>query len=448
MIHNIRTTGFLLRAIPIAVAGITTLAFPCMAISPSIPMISGAELMDVQAGSNSPVCAGDTLRLNASGGVSYVWSGPGGFTSTQQNPIIPNATTARSGLYKVVATDAAGLRDSAEVNVLVRPAPMIQLADTTFFCPGENIILPATGGTAPLQYAILGDPYQDSNNLGPRVSGSFSGIVRDANGCADTTFVQVRMGPRITNVVTTSVSCSNPTGSITVSATGADPVDYSIDNGATFQPMNSFVGLAPGNYTVTVRDGNGCRSTRSVTIPQLPVLLITGVETMPAACGNANGSLTINVAGGTAPVRFSIHPDSLPQSGNFFPNLRPGSYAVEARDNAGCVAAQTVTVPNAPCEFYIPNAFSPNDDGINDVLQVYGDAVLTSAVVQLYQVFDRWGGLVYEAKDFPFLSSDRWWGGKIKGDKHASAGLYTYYVVIAVNAEEIIRLSGEVSLMR
>ncbi len=405
--------------------------------------------LGIQAAGNSPLCTRDTLRLTASGGpgLSYAWTGPGGFSSNIQNPVVNNVALSAEGVYKVVAIDAAGCRDSAQVSVLVRPSPVLQLADTTFFCPGEDIVVVATGGSGALQYAIFGDPFQSSNNLGPRVSGSFSVLVRDAAGCGDVAFILVRNGPRITDVQTTPVSCRTPRGSITVIASGAPPLGYSIHTRPGFQPDRTFFDLAPGAYTITVRDTNGCLANRNAVIAQLPALSITGVETMPAACGNANGSLSIQTAGGTAPLAFAIDKDSLPQSGSFFANLRPGAYTVEARDNAGCVAVQTATVSNAPCEFYVPNAFSPNGDGINDVLQVYGDEVLTSAVVRLYQVFDRWGGLAYEAKDFPFLSTDRWWDGTVKG-RLAPAGVYAWYVVVAVNAEEIIKLNGEVNLMR
>ncbi len=359
----------------------------------------------------------------------------------------PSITQAQAGIYRVTVTTAGGCRDSAQVSVVVRPKPVIQLPDTAYICPGTDIVIPASGGTAPLRYAILGDTFQLSNNLGTRVSGVFSAIVRDVNGCTDTALVFIFNAPRLTRIEVTPLSCRQPTGTATVIAEGTPPLTYAIGQSGVFQPDRIFVGLAEGNYNFSVRDANGCLATRSAQVQRLPQLLITRVETQLAACGNANGSLQIQTAGGTPPVLYAIHPDSLPVTGNLFTGLRGGEYNIQVSDNAGCVATQTVQVPNAPCVFYLPNAFSPNDDGINDVLQIMSDAVLTSAVVLEYKVFDRWGGLVYEANDFPFSSNDRWWNGQIKG-KPASAGTYICRAVVAVNAEEIIPISGEVNLLR
>ncbi|HRO98104.1 MAG TPA: immunoglobulin domain-containing protein, partial [Flavobacteriales bacterium] len=77
-------------------------------------------------GSNSPICAGSTLSLNASatgtGVITYSWSGPNGFSSTTQNPSIPNATTAASGNYTVTASNGCGT-DSETFSVTVTAAP-------------------------------------------------------------------------------------------------------------------------------------------------------------------------------------------------------------------------------------------------------------------------------------------------------------------------------------
>ncbi len=403
----------------------------------------------MQASSNSPLCAGDTLRLTATAvaGATYAWAGPGGFISDAQNPLQPGIAQAQAGIYRVTVTTAGGCQDSAQVDVAVRPRPVIQLPDTAYICPGVDIIIPASGGTAPLRYAILGDTFQLSNNLGTRVGGVFSAIARDANGCADTALVFIFNGPRLTRVEVTPLSCRQPNGTATVIAEGTPPLTYAIGQSEIFQPGQVFTGLAEGNYTFRVRDANGCLAVRSAQVPRLPPLLISRIETQLAACGNANGSVQIQTVGGTPPILHSIHPDSLPVASNVFAGLRGGEYTVQVSDNAGCIATQTVQVPNAPCVFYLPSAFSPNDDGINDVLQVLGDAALAAAVVLEYKIFDRWGGLVYEAGSFPFFSNDRWWNGQIKG-KPAPAGTYICRAVVAVNAEEIVPISGEVNLLR
>ncbi len=76
-------------------------------------------LPNAMASSNSPVCVDQSINLTASGGTNYSWSGPGGFTSTLQNPTRTNATAAMAGTYTVTVTDGNGCSATATTNVTV-----------------------------------------------------------------------------------------------------------------------------------------------------------------------------------------------------------------------------------------------------------------------------------------------------------------------------------------
>jgi hypothetical protein len=91
------------------------------------------------AGNGGPVCAGDTLPLTAStvAGASYAWTGPGGFSSTLQNPTIPNATPAASGTYSVVVTVAGCESSAATTSALVRPLPTAVVSGNATICEGD-----------------------------------------------------------------------------------------------------------------------------------------------------------------------------------------------------------------------------------------------------------------------------------------------------------------------
>src|SRR5690606_8458371 len=105
----------------------------------------------VTASGNSPLCPGEDLLLMGDGGVNYQWSGPGGFFSNMQNPVVPDVTQAQSGIYTVTATDASGCSSTASVQVLVFPAvePMIDPAGVPICENGEVVQLTASppGGT-------------------------------------------------------------------------------------------------------------------------------------------------------------------------------------------------------------------------------------------------------------------------------------------------------------
>ena len=76
------------------------------------------------AGNNGPVCEGGTVTLLSGGGVSYAWTGPNGFTSNVQNPLLLNVTFAMAGEYTVTVTDANGCTATAKTTLVVNPLPI------------------------------------------------------------------------------------------------------------------------------------------------------------------------------------------------------------------------------------------------------------------------------------------------------------------------------------
>lgn len=121
--------------------------------------------------SNSPICLGKTLELNASGGASYSWTGPNGFTSTDQNPTILNATAVNSGEYSCTITGTAGCDDTKKLNVVIgdieKPVPdLAALPTITGDCHTVINTIPTatdvcagaiTGTTtSPLSYSLPG----------------------------------------------------------------------------------------------------------------------------------------------------------------------------------------------------------------------------------------------------------------------------------------------------
>ena len=140
-------------------------------------------LSNPSASSNSPVCTGRTLELKASGGTNYSWTGPNGFTSTDQNPTIINATTLNSGEYNCLITGTSGCDDTKKVNVVIGdiegPIPDVaSLSPITGDCHTTITVIPTatdacagaiTGSTSnPLSYSLPGTytivwKYDDGN---------------------------------------------------------------------------------------------------------------------------------------------------------------------------------------------------------------------------------------------------------------------------------------------
>ncbi|WP_373553581.1 gliding motility-associated C-terminal domain-containing protein [Haliscomenobacter sp.] len=151
------------------------------------------------------------------------------------------------------------------------------------------------------------------------------------------------------NISSNPPSCNQNNGSIATNGTGGTaPYEYSL-NGGSFHSSSSFTNLASGNYTVSVRDANGCSSSQNVTLNagSAPSLSIANV-TQPG-CGQNNGRFTAQGSGGTSPYQYSLNSGTFQSSGSFT-NLAAGSYSVTILDANGCTSTQSqdLSAPGAP----------------------------------------------------------------------------------------------------
>ena len=142
--------------------------------------------------SNSPVCKNSTINLNATGGISYLWSGPAGFNSTEESPTLA-ATNETAGQYTVLIEDASGCKrtESTTVNILAGPTATIN--NVNGICNGDSVTLEASGGTS---YSWT--PANDLSNISisnpvakPNRTTTYTVAVNDGSSCTDTANVTV-----------------------------------------------------------------------------------------------------------------------------------------------------------------------------------------------------------------------------------------------------------------
>ena len=94
----------------------------------------------------------------------------------------------------------------------------------------------------------------------------------------------------------------------------------------------------------------------------------------------------------------------------------------------------------------MPNVFSPNGDKLNDGFTVYGNQACIAAI-QVLRVFDRWGALIFEKRDFPVGEESLGWDGRA-ALKDAPAGVYAYYCELRLHNGAVKKLSGDVTVVR
>lgn len=240
------------------------------------------------------------------------------------------------------------------------------------------------------------------------------------------TFVVEIEEVKIEEVVISNTSCNENNGALAVQVNSDRRIRYSLDGGS-FQEENLFGNLTAGTYTVAIQDSLNCGDSQDVIVESSTPLALEAIESLPATCGAANGRILYELSGGTGQVFTLINNDTVQLSPSF-DDLAQGEYTLTFIDETGCALTSKTSVSEAKCPIYIPNVFSPNDDGVNDFFQVVAETGLNPTVTK-YVIFDRWGGQVYEANNFFVNSSDRWWDGTV-GSKTVGLGTYLYWIEV------------------
>lgn len=258
------------------------------------------------------------------------------------------------------------------------------------------------------------------------------------------TFVVEIEEVKIAEVATTNTSCNENNGALAVKVNNERGIRYSLDGGS-FQEENFFGNLTAGTYTVAIQDSLNCGDSQEVIVESSTPLAIEVIESLPATCGAANGSIIYEVSGGTGQIFALINTDTV-QLNQSFDDLAVGEYTLTFMDETGCTIASKMSVSEAKCPIYIPNVFSPNDDGVNDFFQVVAETGF-NAQINTYVIFDRWGGQLYEAQNFFINSSDQWWDGSFK-NKVVGVGTYLYFIEFELESGGKWVFQGEVNVLR
>jgi len=307
------------------------------------------------------LCVGSSTTLSVNGGslgtgASWRWytgSCSGNFSGTGGSlTVSPSSTTT----YYVRAEGDCNNTACRNLTLTVSTGLAIDsfsVDDVT--CNGGNdgeITTHVSGGLQPYSYNWNpGSGGATNTNL---TAGNYNVTVTDAAGCNVSGGATVNEPPQIniTNISTQNVDCNGEsTGSITVVANGGTgSLEFSADNGASYQSSNVLTGLPAGNYNVKVRDANGCvisHNGNPVVITE-PTALTTSIDTSEdASCGGVNdGNLLATAQGGTTPYQFSLNGSPFQPSG-FFGNLSAGTYTVIVQDANGCQdTTSSVTIQN------------------------------------------------------------------------------------------------------
>lgn len=412
--------------------------------------------MSIQVAGENALCFGDASGsatvasvLNATGPVSYQW-GPNANNQTTQT-----AVNLEAGSYTVEVTDQLGCTASGEVSIGQPSQINLDFSVSSNDCYGYRdgvVSATASGGVGGFQYNWSAG--SGATVISQLFAGWYYLTVTDANGCILVDSAEVTQPPLLDPLVSTvDVSCfGDRDGRIVIASQGGTaPYLYSL-NGLNYTGSSTLVGLYAGEYTLYVRDAKGCLWNGNATVNQPPALEVI-IEQAPEISVNLGETVvlnayTLNNQGPAfitweAPYDGTLSCTECDETTVYSENTI--TYEAVAIDSMGCEASAKVIVRIEKERIVlVPTAFTPNGDGQNDRLLVHGQE---GSLVLLFRVFDRWGELVYEARNFSINDPGTGWDGMFKGQL-MNSGAFIWYAEVEFIDGLQLSYKGTTTLVR
>lgn len=420
----------------------------------TVVLSQGTSLV-LQTSGTSATCLGGNdgvAGVSVTGGTapySYLWNNG---SST------PTITNLPAGNYTVIVTDAEGCTSQANVNIVNPGALSASMSSIVpVRCFGRNtgaLTIGVNGGTPPYTYSWSTAPVQTGATASNLPAGSYTVLVTDANGCFTTSsaIIPQPATPLVASITVPPAGCAGEVWQMFGEATGGTP-PYSYQwsppvglSSATAQ--NPFVTYSIStSYTLVVTDASGCQDSDNdlVTVNVKPVADFRIQYITEDSTFYNNDEVTV--------VNFSTPPNAQWSwdlgDGTMDTVFEPRHiYSVEdgvvvitliASTPEGCkdTTERYFKYKNVP-NIYVPTAFSPNGDGINDFFNI-AYISLTDFVVL---IFDRWGNKMYQHTDPSFR-----WDGTLNGNP-LPEGVYTIYIKGIDSQNDNVEYSGTVTLFR
>ncbi|MDO8367239.1 MAG: gliding motility-associated C-terminal domain-containing protein [Saprospiraceae bacterium] len=422
-------------------------------------------------------CTQLSVVLNGSGSapgpnIMYEWTTINGNILNGANT--NSATVNSAGQYTLnVLNTSNGC--SASQTVQVSDNTVLPQAEAgppfTLTCAIEQTALQGSGSNGAI-YAYTwttqgGNIVSGANSPNPVVNqpGTYALLVTNTStGCTQTDNVQIFVE---TNVPTgfdyamLEPTCKDNDGLITFGPVqgGFGPYTYSINGGQNYSTTLEFASIIPGTYNLLIQDANGCEFQQPLTVPQAPDPIITTNPQFNIELGDEQELTAVLAPGYPVNLVESIvwtPLDGLTFEGTSIPQLlnptakplKTTEYTVTIVSTDGCQSTDRVLIlVDSRPHIYIPNAFSPwNDDGDNDIFLIFADGDQIERVDK-FQIFDRWGDMVFTDQNFQPNDPSHGWNGRHK-DKLMTPAVFVYYAEIRLIDGRVLLFKGDVTLVR
>lgn len=383
------------------------------------------------------VCLGDSISLAVKGANSVSWQPAPSLSCLQCPQTIASPLTSTT--YHFVGTNTYGCTQSGKVLVKVYQPPRPNLIPDTILCPGDSIQLKSQTGNNwnwSASNSALRCATCKATWVKPDRPTRVYLYVQDKNGCEgeDSVFIDVFVPP---NVKVSGNTAICPGDSTLLQVSGLTHWQWSPLTESKLQ-HNQLLAYPSSQQTYRVigYDNNGCRGEQSVTVQILPV---PWVDAGPDQSAYQYQEITLTGRGNGKLEWMPGHAVDSPDQPTT--TLRPensGYLYLQATSTSGCTALDSVYIDiKALREVTIPNAFSPNGDGLNDQFLIH---LPDDSYVHNFQIFNRWGEMIFSG-DQPL------WDGML-GGTYAPTGVYAFRLVWDSPHGIPREATGNITLMR
>lgn len=398
-----------------------------------------------------PLCFGDAngeievVVTNGKPVIQFDWGN--GFTTNNIRTGLP------AGTYTVNAIDGVLCRGTFTITVTDHP-PLELVMDTldiSCFSANDGLIeaIPS-GGVGLYQYQWSnGGVTQSIQGLPP---GQYNVTVFDRNACTVVggAFVTEPGDISVELLGVLDLICNGiPEGQIYLQGIGGvQPYTFSPD-GVEFVPSSTLSGLLAGSYWAKIRDANGCQDSVFATISQPPPLIVAAEPSDTTL----DLGFTVDISTVTAPFGRQVTFEWSPGNGLSSTTVaNPVAlaiddirYVVKITDNDGCMAFDTVTIRvRKERPIFFPNVFMPERPYPND--HFTGFSGPAAERISVLRIFDRWGSMVYERRDFPLNEPNFGWDGTHKGQR--VDGVFAWYASVRFVDGAELQYEGDVTVLR
>ena len=332
---------------------------------------------------------------------------------------------AGTSSYTLGEIDGYGCRVNSGVTVQIYPQPVLDIGGDRTICPGDSVRLDPGAGLD----NYLWSTGSQSEAIWASAGGTYSVQTTTTDGCIARAAMTLANYPApVVNLDADTVLCAGATRQLFA---GDGFTSYLWNDGSS---ASSLIVRSTGQYWVDVTDTKGCSTADTVIIKAIVALPANFLPDDTTICQYGGKTLIPN-------AKFTSY---LWSDGSTNPSLTvqtPGSYYLQVVDKNGCTGKDTISLTGEQCLIgcYVPNAFTPNHDGKNDVFRplIYGDVVQYR-----FAVFNRWGQQVFES-----TQPSNGWDGTINGVPQP-ANTFVWYCIFQLQGQEVQTQRGSMLLIR